>query len=108
MLCYLAVGPSFGHHGGTENQDTAVVGSEILFTKVAGKGNFGRAAGELGNSEGMSDVGHLQCKPGAVRLRLSHEAVDTIESNVQRYKDYLQKRFHHTDSQFNPWTAVEQ
>jgi len=103
-----AVGPSFGQPSRSESQETAVFGSEILFTKVAGKGNFGRAAGELVNSERVSDVLQSQCKPGAVRLHLSREEVDAIESNVERYKEFLQKRSHDTESRFNPWTAVEQ
>ena len=107
MLCYSAVGPSFGQNNRSDNQET-VVGNEILFTKVAGKGNFGHAASELGNSERASDKGQSQCKPGAVRLCLSRGAVDSIEKNVERYKEFLQQRSHHTESRFNPWTAVEQ
>lgn len=103
----IKVGPSFGQPSRSESQETAVVGNEILFTKVAGKGNFGRAAGELGNSERVSNMVQSQCKPEAVRLHLSREAVDAIESNVEQFKEFLQKRSHDTESRFNPWTAVE-
>jgi len=54
------------------------------------------------------DVGQSKYKPGAGRLKLSRDAVESIESNVKRYKEFLQNRSHHTDSQFNPWTAIEQ
>ena len=85
----------------------AAVGNEILFTKVAGKGRFGRAADIQGGSETVSDTSHSQHKPGAVRLQLSRKAVDSIESNVKRYTEFLQKRSHRVESRFNPWTAVE-
>ena len=107
-MCYLAVGPSFGQQSACENQEMAAVGSEILFTKVAGKGNFGHSSAECGNSERVSIASQSQYQPGAVSLHLSPEAVDSIESNVKRYKEFLQKRSHHTESRFNPWTAVEQ
>jgi len=91
----------------------AVVGNEILFTKVAGKGQFGHSAdnrqgGSETVSETVSDASRSRCKPGAVRLHLSREAVDSIESNAKRYKEFLQKRSHHAESRFNPWMAVEQ
>jgi len=86
-----------------------VVGNEILFTKVAGKGQFVGSADKLGADEMVSATNdEPRHKRGGVRLQLSHEAVDVIESNVARYKEFLQKHSHHTDSRFNPWTAVEQ
>ena len=88
--------------------DAAVVGKEILFTKVAGKSQFGHAAGRQVDSEVGYDVGQSRYKPGAVRVQLSRKAVDNIESNVKRYTEYLQKHSHHAESRFNPWTAVEQ
>ena len=87
----------------------AVVGNEILFTKVAGNGQLVSSSDKRCASETVSTVGvGSRHKPGSVRLQLSHEAVDSIQSNVERYKEFLQKRSHHTDSRFNPWTAVEQ
>ena len=79
-----------------------------MFTKVAGKSRYRTAAGTRSDGEMVSDVGQSKYKPGAVRLQLSRDAVESIESNVKRYKEFLQSRSYHTDSQFNPWTAVEQ
>jgi len=86
----------------------ALVGNEILFTKVAGKGQFGHSANTQDGTEMPSVTSQTRSKPDAVRLQLSRESVASIESNVARYKEFLQKRSHHTESQFNPWTAVEQ
>jgi len=82
----------------------AVVGDKILFTKVARKGQLGTR----GCSESVSNTDQSEYKPGAVRLQLSREAVDSIQNNVKRYQEFLHQSSHHTDSQFNPWTAVEQ
>jgi len=75
---------------GTENQDMAAVGSEILFTKVARKGQFGHAADRNAEKATVSDVGQSRSKPGGVRVQLSQAAVNSIETNVKRYKEFLQ------------------
>jgi len=107
-MCMCAAEPSIGQHSGNNIPDTAVVGNEILFTKVAGKGQFGREASDKGVADTVSDTRPSQSRPDAVRLQLSHEAVSSIENNAKRYEDFLRKRSHQADSQFNPWTAVEQ
>jgi len=78
-----------------------------LFTKVAGKGRFGRRASAVGDGERDSDRTQSCCKPGAVQLELSDDAVDSIEDNVKRFQEFLKQRFHHIDSRFSPWRAVE-
>lgn len=86
----------------------AAVGNEILFTKVAGRGQFGRAVGQVDGSGNVSDVVSSQSKPEATRLQLSSEVVKSIEDNVKQYKELLEQKCSlSTEGEFNPWTAVE-